>query len=100
MFESIVSALHLLLSTLGIVGGGIDVTALGGMTGAIALAITLMTVTVVMLGVVAMLHRAPGGTSPPHPQRAIDISSPLTQSDPDAPGHPRPRAPQFVATAT
>jgi hypothetical protein len=100
VFESIVSTLHLLLSTLGIVGGGIDVTALGGMTGAIAVAIALMAATVVIAAVVAMLHRAPGGASPPHPLRAIDISSPLTQSDPDAPGHPRPRAPQFVATAT
>lgn len=100
MFESIESALRLLLSTLGILGGGIDVAALGGMTGAVAIALALMTATVVMLAVVAMFHLTPGGSSPPHPRRAIDISSPLTQSDPDAPGHPRPRAPQSVAPAT
>jgi len=34
----------------------------------------------------------------PHPLRAIDIGTLLTQSDPDAAGHPRPRAPG-VATA-
>ena len=37
--------------------------------------------------------------SPAHPARAIDISSPLAQSDPDASGHPRPRAPGFAASA-
>ena len=31
--------------------------------------------------------------SVPHPRRAIDVSALLAQSDPDAAGHPRPRAP-------
>lgn len=35
-----------------------------------------------------------------HPRRSIDISSPLTQSDPDASGHPRPRAPGHVAVVS
>lgn len=38
------------------------------------------------------------GTSP-HPLRAIDVSTRLTQSDPDAAGHARPRAPGAAASA-
>ncbi|MCC4907550.1 DUF6412 domain-containing protein [Microbacterium sp. cx-59] len=38
------------------------------------------------------------GTDPSAtPRRSIDVSSPLTQSDPDASGHPRPRAPGHAA---
>lgn len=33
------------------------------------------------------------------PRRAIDISTPLPQSDPDAPGRSRPRAPGCAAVA-
>jgi hypothetical protein len=32
-----------------------------------------------------------------HPRRGIDLSAPLAQSDPDAAGHARPRAPGSVA---
>ena len=32
-------------------------------------------------------------------RRAIDASAPLSQSDPDAAGHPRSRAPGFAASA-
>lgn len=99
MLDAITTTLHMLLSTLGVLGG-IDLTALGGMTGALALTIAMISATVVLLTVVAMTHPTSGGTSPPHPRRAIDASSPLTQSDPDAPGHARPRAPQSVASAT
>lgn len=99
MLDAVTATLHLLLSTLGVLGGT-DLAALGGMTGALALTIAMISATVVLLTVVAMSHPASGGASPPHPRRAIDASSPLTQSDPDAPGHPRPRAPQSVASAT
>lgn len=37
--------------------------------------------------------------SAPHPLRAIDVSVRLTQSDPDAAGHTRPRAPGMAAPA-
>ena len=36
---------------------------------------------------------AASGRSVAHPRRSIDESAPLTQSDPDAAGHSRPRAP-------
>lgn len=90
--------LHLLLSFSGL-AGAIDPSALGGVTGALALTIALMSATVVLLTVVAVAHATPGGSSPPHPRRAIGASVLLAQSDPDAPGHPRSRAPQSAAPA-
>lgn len=99
MFDAMMSALNVFLTTLGVIGGA-DLASLGGVTGTLAVAITLVTAAVVLLAVVARAHATPGGSSPPHPRRAIDVSTLLPQSDPDAPGHPRPRAPQSVATAT
>ncbi len=52
-----------------------------------------------LLAALAARAVAAGGSAPPHPRRAIDASAPLLQSDPDAPGHPRPRAPQSAAPA-
>lgn len=91
-------ALQLLLALFGLVGG-LEAAASGGVTTALALTVALLAATAVLLTVVAMTHPAAGGASPPHPRRAIDISSPLLQSDPDAPGHARPRAPQIAASA-
>jgi len=98
MFDSLLSFLHVALSALGLVGG-FDVSSLGGVTSALALTIALVAATAVLMSVAATAHSASGGASPPHPRRAIDVSSPLAQSDPDAPGHARPRAPQFAASA-
>lgn len=81
--------LGIVLTALGLVSVP-DATALG-------LAIALVAVTTLLLALVLSLHRAARGT-PPHPWRAIDVSTLLAQSDPDAAGHPRPRAPG-VATA-
>lgn len=67
-----------------------DATALG-------LAIALLAVTALTLAVVLSV-RPMVGTDEAHPLRAIDVGTLLTQSDPDAAGHPRPRAPG-VATA-
>lgn len=97
MIDSVLSALHGLLSMLGLAGA--DVATAGGMTGALALTIALVAAAIVLAAAVATSHADAGGHSPPHPRRAIDISSPLPQSDPDAPGHPRPRAPQSAASA-
>ncbi|MFB8385693.1 DUF6412 domain-containing protein [Microbacterium sp. NPDC055910] len=98
MFDTLLSSVQILLSVLGF-AGGVDLASLGGMTGALALTVAVLAAAAVLLTVVAMTHPAAGGASPPHPLRAIDISSPLLQSDPDAPGHPRPRAPQVAASA-
>ncbi|MFS0910402.1 DUF6412 domain-containing protein [Microbacterium sp. 179-I 3D2 NHS] len=63
----------------------------------LGLAIALLAVTALTLAVVLSVRPIPGADRP-HPQRAIDIGTLLGQSDPDAAGHPRPRAPG-VATA-
>ena len=39
------------------------------------------------------------GRSTAHPRTSIDVSAPLDQSDPDAAGHTRPRAPGLAAQA-
>lgn len=65
-----------------------------------------------MLGVAAILVAATvlaialalstpwfGIRSAPHPQRAIGVSVLLAQSNPDAAGHPRPRAPGVAPAA-
>ncbi len=66
-----------------------DATALGV---AIAL-LALATLTIA----VALSLVPPGHASTAHPLRAIDVSTLLAQSDPDAAGHPRPRAPGVAA---
>jgi len=81
--------LSIVLTALGLVSVP-DAAALG-------LAIALVAVTALTLAMVLSLHQATG-SSAPHPWRAIDVSTLLSQSDPDAAGHPRPRAPG-VATA-
>ena len=64
---------------------------------ALGLAIALLAVTAITLAIVLSVTPGPSSDSP-HPLRAIDVGVLLTQSDPDAAGHPRPRAPG-VATA-
>lgn len=90
--------LHILLSFSG-VAGIVDPSTLGSVTGALALTIALVSATALLLIVAAVAHSTPGGASPPHPRRAIGASVLIAQSDPDAPGHPRPRAPQSAASA-
>lgn len=80
-FESVLSVV---LAALGLVSVP-DAAALG-------LAIALVAVTALVVAV-ALSIRPSAGTRAPHPWRAIDASALLAQSDPDAAGHPRPRAP-------
>lgn len=56
---------------------------------AIVLAAAVVATAVIVLVVLPALRAA----APPPVPRPIDPSAPLTQSDPDAAGHPRPRAP-------
>jgi hypothetical protein len=88
MIESITALLQLLLAALGAapLPSGLDA---GGMLG-IAAVLVAVAVIAIALTLVAPLF---GIRSTPHPRRAIDVSTLLTQSDPDAAGHPRPRAP-------
>ncbi|MGW8483204.1 DUF6412 domain-containing protein [Microbacterium sp. NPDC055903] len=62
---------------------------------AIGLAIALLAMTALIVAVtIGVVHV--GGGSAAHPLRAIDVGVLLPQSDPDAAGHPRPRAPGVV----
>lgn len=94
VFESLISGLQLLLAALGLVATS-DLGSIG------ALGVTVALVSAALLLAAVRAPALPGSTrsSPPHPARAIDVSSPLSQSDPDASGHSRPRAPGLAASA-
>ncbi|WP_144874407.1 DUF6412 domain-containing protein [Microbacterium sp. 1.5R] len=64
----------------------------------LGLAIAVIALTTLTI-VVALSVAPPPARTAPHPLRAIDASTLLGQSDPDAAGHPRPRAPGVVAAA-
>lgn len=87
MSEWFAQMLSILFAVLGLVSLP-DVVSLG-----IAIAI----VAVAFLALTIVLSTLPASSSDsPHPLRAIDRSVLLSQSDPDAAGHPRPRAPGVV----
>lgn len=92
MFESIGSVLHVLFAALGVISLTDPGTA------------TLLAVAITALAVVALAGHALGlpvgaRAAVSRPGGAIDASVLLAQSDPDAPGHPRPRAPGSAAPA-
>ncbi|WP_314428221.1 DUF6412 domain-containing protein [uncultured Microbacterium sp.] len=64
----------------------------------LGLAIALIALAAVTIAVALSLV-APTEGATPHPMRAIDVSTLLAQSDPDAAGHPRPRAPGVAVAA-
>ena len=59
----------------------------------------ILVATTVLVVALAVLMPRFGIRSAPHPRRAIDVSTLLAQSDPDAAGHPRPRAPGVAPAA-
>jgi uncharacterized membrane protein YhaH (DUF805 family) len=86
-FEQVLSVM---LAALGLVSVP-DAAALG-------LAIALVAVATLIVAVVLSVRPAADADTP-HPWRAIDASALLAQSDPDAAGHPRPRAPGVAIPA-
>jgi hypothetical protein len=86
-FEQVLSVM---LAALGLVSVP-DATTLG-------VAIALVAVAALIVAVVRSVGPALDAGSP-HPLRAIDASAILAQSDPDAAGHPRPRAPGTALAA-
>jgi hypothetical protein len=94
VFSSLVSGLHLVLSALGLAAPG-DFASVG----AIGVAIAVVSAAIVIAALLSLTLPPTAGSSPPHPVRAIDVSSSPSQSDPDASGHARPRAPGFGASA-
>jgi len=89
MADGIEHLMQLFLSALGLVAmpdmASLDLAAL-------TLAMAVLTVVALVIVITLGIARAGHGSSP-HPLRAIDPSTLLSQSDPDAAGHPRPRAP-------
>lgn len=64
-----------------------------------ALTMALLTIAVLTLALLATtLHAATRGSAP-HPTRRIELTAPLAQCDPDAPGHIRRRGPGQVTAA-
>ena len=82
---------------LGFVASALGIVALPD-AAAVGVAIALVALATLTLVVALSLVPPTAGTSP-HPQRAIDVSTLLAQSDPDAAGHPRPRAPGVAVAA-
>ncbi|WP_217181128.1 DUF6412 domain-containing protein [Streptomyces sp. AC495_CC817] len=82
--------LSIVMTALGVVPAP-DAASLG-------LAIALIAVAVLAIAITLSLRPA-GASDAPHPLRAIDVGVLLSQSDPDAAGHPRPRAPGVAAAA-
>lgn len=94
MTEFFGTLLQVMLTALGAVPVP-DAMLAGGMLGIAAIFVALTALTIA-LAVVAPHTRI---RSAPHPRRAIDVSTLLAQSDPDAAGHPRPRAPGVTLAA-
>ena len=90
-----IDAIGMMLRTLLVALGAVplpDGLAAGGMLGIAA----VLVATTVLVIVLAVLMPRFGIRSTPHPRRAISESALVAQSDPDADGHPRPRAPGVV----
>ena len=94
MFASLFSGVQFVLPTLGLLTTS-DVVGLG----ALGVAVALVSAAILLASIVALIVPGAAVSSSVHPARGIDLSSPLSQSDPDAAGHSRSRAPGFAASA-
>ncbi|MCC4249896.1 MULTISPECIES: DUF6412 domain-containing protein [Microbacterium] len=94
MIASFLAALNLLL-----VAADVALVPDGGTSPAPLLALALAAAVVLTVAVAVVVFRLLAGAPPVRPTRPIDPSAPLAQSDPDAAGHPRPRAPGRAAPA-
>lgn len=81
------------LEVLGLIVAFDPSTSGSALTGAL-LALAVLTLTLLATA----LHAATRGAAP-HPTRRIELTAPLAQSDPDAPGHVRRRGPNQVTAA-
>jgi hypothetical protein len=84
----------LLLVALSALGAGPVPSVAGGVVAVALVAVSVLALVVVAVGAASAPLRRPA-----HPSRAMAPSRPLAQSDPDASGHPRPRAPGHAAPA-
>lgn len=90
MSEWIERMLGIVAAVLGLVSVP-DAASLGLAIALVALAVLTVAVA---LGAVPAVR-----AGSPHPLRAIDVGALLAESDPDAAGHPRPRAPGAATAA-
>ena len=93
-----IDAIGMLLRTLLVALGALplpDGLMAGGELGVAAVLVAAAVLAIAL----AVLTPRFGIRSAPHPRRAIDVSTLLAQSDPDADGHPRPRAPGAAPAA-
>ncbi|MET3468359.1 MULTISPECIES: DUF6412 domain-containing protein [Microbacterium] len=90
-----------LLSTLPMLLSVIGALSLGDSSGlAAATAVALLTIAIAVASIAgAVTATGAAGSRRPHPRRSISPSTLLAQSDPDAPGRRRPRAPGLAAPA-
>lgn len=94
MVASVLTALNLLL-----VAAEISLVPDGSSSPAPLLALALAAAVVLTAAIAVIVFRLAASPPPTRATRPIDPSVPLTQSDPDADGHPRPRAPGHAALA-
>ncbi|AZS44401.1 hypothetical protein BWL13_01989 [Microbacterium oleivorans] len=93
MIDTIVDFLCFVLELLGII------VAVDPSTSGVALTVALLALTALTLALLATALYAVARGSSPHPTRRIELTAPLAQSDPDAPGHIRRRGPSQVTAA-
>ncbi len=87
MIDTIVNFLRFVLEVFGLVAA-FEPSISGS-----ALTAALLALTVLTLALLATALSAASRGSAPHPTRRIELTAPLAQSDPDAPGHVRRRGP-------
>ncbi|MCR2762457.1 DUF6412 domain-containing protein [Microbacterium sp. zg.B48] len=93
MADMIGSFLQVLLTSLGLLAAGSDPAAVTVAVAVISAAALILTV------VLAITLPRSVSASLARPRRTADVSAPMSQSDPDAAGHPRSRAPGLAASA-
>jgi hypothetical protein len=91
MSDAVGTFVQLLLASLGLIAG-VE-------SGSAAIIAVVVAAAVIVVLVHALVLPASARAALSYPSRAIDVSAPLSQSDPDAAGHPRSRAPGFAASA-
>lgn len=97
MADAIASMCTALLVALGLHAGIASATGAG--IGVAALAVLVAAAIVLLQALAGSSTAARDGGTAASPERGIDISASLAQSDPDAAGHTRSRAPGFTASA-
>jgi hypothetical protein len=91
MIDAVTSFLQLVLSSSSVIGAS--------QAGSATMWAVLLAAAVVVVLLQTVASPRSMRDSLARPERAIDVSAALAQSDPDAAGHPRSRAPGIAASA-